>query len=181
MLWHLSLPAKHRLSFFLLLYYFKEREGRVGTSAPLLCPVNFILQRLPPCSTRVLHLPCVWHLGLGCVSAPREQASQGFSSSSFFFGHASRHAGSSFSSSSDKGWNPGPLQWKCGVLTTGLPEKSSSLSCSVGDLGLIPGLRRSPGKGKGYPFQYSGLENSMDCIVHGVAKSQTWLSNCHFL
>jgi len=37
----------------------------------------------------------------------------------------------------------------------------------------IPGLGRSPGKGKGYPLQYSGLKNSMDCIVHGVAKSQT--------
>ena len=36
-------------------------------------------------------------------------------------------------------------------------------------LGSIPGLRRSPGEGKGYPLQYSGLENSMDCIVHGVA------------
>ena len=35
-------------------------------------------------------------------------------------------------------------------------------------------------KGKGYPLQYSGLENSMDCIVHGVAKSQTRLSNFHF-
>jgi len=34
-----------------------------------------------------------------------------------------------------------------------------------------------PGEGKGYPFQYSGLENSMDCIVHGVAKSWTQLSN----
>ena len=45
--------------------------------------------------------------------------------------------------------------------------------CNAGDLGLIPGLERSPGEGKGYPLQCSGLENSMDCIVHGVAKSQT--------
>ena len=44
-------------------------------------------------------------------------------------------------------------------------------TCNVGDLGLIPRLGRSPGEGKGYPLQYSGLENSMDCIVHGVAKS----------
>ena len=46
----------------------------------------------------------------------------------------------------------------------------------------IPGLGRSPGKGKGYPLQYSGLENSMDCIVHGVAESQTRLRefHCHF-
>ena len=46
-------------------------------------------------------------------------------------------------------------------------------ACNAGDLGSIPGLERSPGEGKGYPPQCSGLENSMDCIVHGVAKSQT--------
>ena len=51
---------------------------------------------------------------------------------------------------------------------------------NVGDLGSIPGLGRSPGEGKGYPLQYSGLENSMDCIVHGVAKSKTGLSEFHF-
>ena len=46
-------------------------------------------------------------------------------------------------------------------------------ACNVGDLGSIPRLGRSPGKGKGYRFQYSGLENSMDCMtIHGVAKSQ---------
>ena len=44
---------------------------------------------------------------------------------------------------------------------------------NVGDLGSIPGLGRSPGEGNGYPLQYSGLENSMDCIVHRVAKSWT--------
>ena len=46
-------------------------------------------------------------------------------------------------------------------------------ACNSGDLGSVPGLGRSPGEGKGYPFQYSGLEHSMDCIVLGVAKSQT--------
>ena len=45
----------------------------------------------------------------------------------------------------------------------------------MGDLGSIPGLGRSPGEGKGYPLQYSGLENSMDCIVHVVTKSRTRL------
>ena len=44
-------------------------------------------------------------------------------------------------------------------------------ACNAGDLGSIPGLGRSSGEGKGYPFQYSGLENSMDCIVHEVAES----------
>ena len=43
--------------------------------------------------------------------------------------------------------------------------------CNAGDLGLIPGLGRSPGEGNSYLLQNSGLENSMDCIVHGVAKS----------
>ena len=53
-------------------------------------------------------------------------------------------------------------------------------ACNVVDLGSIPGLGRSPGEGKGYPLQCSGLENSMDCVVHGVTKSQTQLSGFHF-
>ena len=51
----------------------------------------------------------------------------------------------------------------------------------MGDMGLIPGLGRSPGEGKGYLLQYSGLENFMDCIVPGIMKSQTSLSNFHSL
>ena len=46
-------------------------------------------------------------------------------------------------------------------------------ACNAGDLGSIPWLVRSPGEGKGYPLQYSGRENSMGCIGHGVAKSCT--------
>ena len=53
-------------------------------------------------------------------------------------------------------------------------------ACNAGDLGLIPGSGRSPGEGKGYPLQYSGLENSMDCIIHGVTKSGAQLSSFHF-
>ena len=52
-------------------------------------------------------------------------------------------------------------------------------ACNVGDLGLIPGLERSPGEGNGYLLQYSGLENSMDYVVHGVARSQKPLSGFH--
>ena len=61
----------------------------------------------------------------------------------------------------------------------GFPSGSAGKesACNVGDLGWIPGLGRSPGEEKGYPLQYSDLENSMDCIVHGVTKSWTWLSN----
>ena len=46
-------------------------------------------------------------------------------------------------------------------------------ACKAGDLGSIPGLGRSPGEGKGYPLLNSGLENFMNCIDHGVTKSQT--------
>ena len=52
--------------------------------------------------------------------------------------------------------------------------------CNVGDLGSIPEFGRSPGEEEGYPLQYSGLENSMDCIVHEVTKSWTQLSHFHF-
>ena len=53
-------------------------------------------------------------------------------------------------------------------------------ACKVEDLGSIPGLGRCPGEGNSYPLQYSGLDNSMDCIVRGVAKSRTRLSTFHF-
>ena len=66
-------------------------------------------------------------------------------------------------------------------MQKGFPCGSSGKesACNAGDLGSIPGLGRSPREEKGYPLQYSGLENTMDCIVHGVAKSQTRLSNFH--
>ena len=69
------------------------------------------------------------------------------------------------------------------ILQRGFPCGSAGKesACNVGDLGSFPGLGRSRGEGKGYPLQYSGLENSMDCIVHGVTKSRTWLSDFHFL
>ena len=69
-----------------------------------------------------------------------------------------------------------------GNVYVGLPLWSAGKESvrNVGDLGSIPGLGRYPGEGKGYPLQYSGPENSMDCIVQGVAKSQTWLSDFHF-
>ena len=57
------------------------------------------------------------------------------------------------------------------TLLEGFPGGSASKEsvCNAGDLGSIPGLGRLPGEGNSYPLQYSGLENSMDCIVHGVA------------
>ena len=57
----------------------------------------------------------------------------------------------------------------------GFPDSSADKesTCNAGDLGSIPGLGRSLGEGKGCPLQYSGLENSTDCIVHGVTESWT--------
>ena len=69
----------------------------------------------------------------------------------------------------------------------GFPGGSDSKesACNAGVLGLVPGSGRSPGEENGYPLQYSCLENSMDrgarqATVHGIAKSQTQLSNFHF-
>ena len=73
----------------------------------------------------------------------------------------------------------GKICWRRERLPTpvflGFPGGSAGResACNAGDLGLIPELGRSPGKGNGYPLQYAGLENSMDCIVHRVARSRT--------
>ena len=73
----------------------------------------------------------------------------------------------------------GKIRWRKDMLPTpvflrfpGGPAGKES-ACNVRGLGLVPGLGRSPGEGTGYPLQCSGLENSRDCIVHGVTKSQT--------
>ena len=83
---------------------------------------------------------------------------------------------------------------KCtNIQIMGVPEEEASgprsfpwdsagkeSSCNAGNLSLIPGLGKSLGEGKGYPCQYSGLENSMDCIVYEVSKIWTQLSDFHF-
>ena len=68
------------------------------------------------------------------------------------------------------------------LVFLGFPCGSASKesACNAGDLSSNPGLGRSPRVGKGYPMPVSGLENSMDCIVRGVTKSWTWLSDFHF-
>ena len=78
--------------------------------------------------------------------------------------------------------NPLEKEYTPHTSILGLPCGSSGKesACNAGDLGSIPGLGRAPGEGKGYPLQYSGLENSVNYIVHGITKSQTWLSNFHF-
>ena len=64
------------------------------------------------------------------------------------------------------------MEGTCFSLLPGGSDGKESAG-NVGDLGLIPGLRKSPGEGNGYPLQHSGLENSMDCMSHGVTKSRT--------
>ena len=61
---------------------------------------------------------------------------------------------------------PGVWGFPCGSV-------GKESTCNAGDLGSIPGLGRCPGEGNSYLLQYSGLKNSMDCIVHEVAKSRT--------
>ena len=60
------------------------------------------------------------------------------------------------------------------------PACQSASAGDVRDASSVPGLGRSPEEGKGYSLRYSGLENSKDCIVYGVAKSWTQLSDFHF-
>ena len=78
------------------------------------------------------------------------------------------------------------IHWRRDSLPTpvflGFPCGSAGKEsiCNAGDLGSVPGLGISPGDREGYPLQYSDLENSMDCVVRGVTKSQTQLNNFHF-
>ena len=65
------------------------------------------------------------------------------------------------------------------ILGLPLREAGKESACNAGDLASILELGRSPGEGKGYPLQYSGLEDSMDCIVHGVTKGRDKTSNFH--
>ena len=77
-----------------------------------------------------------------------------------------------------RGTNRGAVLILFWLLFCGSTGKESA--CNAGNLGLIPGSGRSPGEEKVYPLQFSGLENSMHCIVLGVTRSQTRLSNFHF-
>ena len=86
---------------------------------------------------------------------------------------APQHVGSSLTRNGTFPSGTFPLGFSCGSV--------KNPSHNVGDLGFIPGLGRCPGEGKGYPLQYSGLENSVDCTVHGVAKSCTRLSDSVYL
>ena len=80
-----------------------------------------------------------------------------------------------------------PLQYSWASLVVQLVKNPPAMreiwvcACNAGDLGLIPELEDSLEKGKPTPLQYSGLEISMDCRVHGVTKSWTWLSDFHCL
>ena len=65
--------------------------------------------------------------------------------------------------------------WLVGFLVGSAGKKSA---CNAGDVGSVPALGRSPGEGNSYPLQYSDLENSRDCIVHGVTKNEQFVDRC---
>ena len=71
-------------------------------------------------------------------------------------------------------WEVPPEKEEPTLVFMGFPGGSAGKesTCNVGDLGSIRGLGRSPGEGKGYPLQYFDLENSMNCIGHGVTRSR---------
>ena len=70
--------------------------------------------------------------------------------------------------------------WEIFLIVWGCWRTDKESTCNAWDLGSLPGLGRSSGEGKCHSLQYSSLENSIDCIVHGVAKSWTQVSNFHF-
>ena len=81
----------------------------------------------------------------------------------------------------------GPLVWQQSSSSVGFPGGSAGKesTCNAGDMSSIPGSGRSPGRGYGNPLQRSCLGSPMDreawwATVHGVAKSQTWLSDTYF-
>ena len=86
-------------------------------------------------------------------------------------GSASGECGLKVQGCDEVGGRPGP--WRFCVVGFPCGSAGKESACNTGDLGSIPGLGRCPGEGNDYPFQYSGLENSMNCIAHGVVKSQT--------
>ena len=72
------------------------------------------------------------------------------------------------------------MVWLQTILGFPCGSTGKESTCNMGDLGSTPGLARSLREGKGYLLRYSDLENSMDWIVHGVTKSQIWLSDFQF-
>ena len=80
---------------------------------------------------------------------------------------------------SDDGWGDETDDKNYSSLGFPCDSTGKESACHVGDLGSIPELGKSPEEGKGYPLQYSGLENSTDCVVRGVTKNRMWLSDFH--
>ena len=116
---------------------------------------------------------CIWLFATPWIVAHQAPLSKGFSRQEYWSGLPCSPSGDLF--------DPG-IKFASPISSAGFPCGSAGKesACNVGDLGSIPGLGRSPGEGKGYPLQYSGLENSLDRIVHEITKSQTLLSDFHF-
>ena len=90
------------------------------------------------------------------------------------------HFHPTYAKATEKKSNACRLKIVLGVLGFPCGSADKESTCNARDLGSLPGFGISPEEGKGYQLQYSGLENSMDCIIHRVAMNQTRLSNFHF-
>ena len=146
-----------------------------------------------PCSALLMCHQKHWFMllmqHLGRIIVQKDHVQQLPSLSIWWRWHSGSSAGKE---SSCNAGDPGLISWVRKIcwrrdrLTTpvflGFPGGSAGkeFTCNAGDLGSIPGLGRSPGEGNSSPLQYSGLENSMDCIVPGVTKSWTRLSKFHW-
>ena len=110
---------------------------------------------------KVKSLSRVWLLATPWTAAYKAPPSTGFSRQEYWSGVPL----------------PSPLIWTLLLILLGFPDSTvcKEATCNAGDPGLIPWSVRSAGEGNSYQLQYSGWENSMDCIVHGVRKSWTWL------
>ena len=141
-------------------------------------------------SSHYIFPPCLkgHRIKIGNVNYQQKAVFVGWYSSSMGFPGSSAGKESTCNAGDPGSFNSwvGKICWRRDRLPTpvflGFPGGSAGkgFACNAGDLGLIPGLGRSPGEEKGYTLQYSSLENSMGCLVHGVAKSRIWLSNSHF-
>ena len=148
---HSALPPQALLKLFLWPRLF------------LSCLIIWLASSHPPGLS--LHITFLRESWIPCPTLQKTDSSVILSSSPLLFLHSTQHHLYTYLVFVS-------LPYPCGSA-----DKESA--CNTGDLGLIPGLGRSPGEGKGYPLQHSGLENSMDYTVHGVTKNQTLLSDFH--
>ena len=139
------------------------------------------------------HFSCIWLFATLWTIAHQAPLSMGFSRQEYWSGmpcpptvdilNPNLPASACLSCTAGKFFTTAPPGTPITELSSHILSGSAGKESAYrwGRLDFIPGLGRSPGEGHSYPLQYCGLENAMDCIIHGIAKSQTQLSNFHSL